>query len=220
MDVTALADLPRYTEGASAVDEAAGDDLGKDAFLKLLTVQLRNQDPTEPLKNEAFVAQLAQFSSLEQLVGMQETMTAVYDGIAAMNNSSMSALLGREVTAVGGGFDYVAGGSVDLTFEAAGTYDSVTLAISDAAGNVIDSVELPGGGVGERIYTWDGKDSSGQPVDSGTYTFSVVAEGEDAPEMRTLVKGTITGMDYSTGAPLPSVGNVPIALDAILRLGI
>ena len=60
----------------------------KDAFLTLLTTQLSNQDPTEPVKNEDFVAQLAQFSSLEQLVGMQASLDAVYAGIAAMSTAA------------------------------------------------------------------------------------------------------------------------------------
>lgn len=216
MDVTALADLPRYS-GSNETTEAT-DELGKDAFLKLLTVQLENQDPTSPVENEAFVAQLAQFSSLEQLVGLQDTMNNVYLGISAMNNSSMSNLIGKEVVAVGGAFQYSEGEQV-LSFEAAGAFDGATLAVTDASGNVVHSVDLPPGAVGEHVYTWDGTDQSGQPVEAGTYSFSIVATGEDAPEMRALLKGEITGMDYASGEPIPSVGGITVTLDSILRLG-
>ncbi|MFT7521681.1 MAG: flagellar basal-body rod modification protein FlgD, partial [Kiritimatiellia bacterium] len=69
--------------------EMKSDDVGnRDTFLKLLTTQMQNQDPTSPMDNEQFLSQLAQFSSLEQLMGMQSSLEAVYSGISAMNNTS------------------------------------------------------------------------------------------------------------------------------------
>ena len=69
--------------------------MGKDEFLKLLTTQLQNQDPMNPLQNHEFVAQLAQFSSLEQLTSANTSLESLYLAMASMNNASMTQLLGQ-----------------------------------------------------------------------------------------------------------------------------
>ncbi len=219
MDITPLADLPRYTGEPDILPAGSGQELGKDAFLKLLTIQLRNQDPTDPVKNEQFVAQLAQFSSLEQLVGLQETLQGVYLGIATMNNASMAQLIGREVVAVGDGF-VLDGGSGTLHYEAARPYDGATLSILDEDGNVVFSTEIPPGPEGEGSYTWDGRGTSGERLPDGVYRFVITAKGDDPPEIRGLIKGVIDEMDFSTESPQPSVNGVPFGLDAVLRLGL
>ncbi len=208
----------------------AGQDneLGKDAFLGLLTTQLQYQDPLDPMSNEDFIAQLAQFSSLEQLMGIQEAMSAVYAGIASMNNSSMANLLGTEVVAYGDEFAYPApggselsenGGDFDLHFETDTAYDSGTVTISNEAGSVVATGVLPPGEAGESTWTWDGLDASGQPAPEGKYTFTVTANnGAESVEVSTLVVGKITEMDYTEGVPMPSINGVPVALDQILRL--
>lgn len=72
-------------------------DLGKDDFLKLLVTQLKNQDPTQPMQNGEFIAQMAQFSALEQVTNLNQTMTEFMTTI--YNNMGNSAnLLGKKVT--------------------------------------------------------------------------------------------------------------------------
>jgi len=224
-DITDIAGIPaRYDEQQQQLPSQQ-QELGKDAFLSLLTTQLQYQDPLDPMSNEDFIAQLAQFSSLEQLIGIQEAMGAVYAGIASMNNASMANLLGTEVVAYGDTFAYQ-GGNVegvspefDLHFEAGSSYDSASVTIFDESGAVVTTVTIPGGEAGEASWTWDGEDSSGQPVPEGTYSFSVKATKDGEPiDVSTLVVGRITEMDYATGVPLPSISGVPVSLDQILRL--
>ncbi len=217
MDIPGLEGIPRYDPNPEP--EATGtSELGKDAFLSLLTTQLQNQDPTDPVANEDFVAQLAQFSSLEQLVGLQETMDSVYTAIAAMNNSSMSSLLGREVVAVGNGFTLPEKGGIDLNFEANGSYEGAQSSIFDEDGKVVYSGDLPPGGEGEDSFYWDGRDLSGQFMDAGNYTFEITPVSEEGTEIRELIVGEVDEMDYSSGLPQPSVNGVVVGLDAILRL--
>jgi flagellar basal-body rod modification protein FlgD len=220
-DINALAALPRFTEDSAVFADPAQDALGQEAFLKLLTVQLANQDPTSPVENEAFIAQLAQFSSLEQLIGLQETMDAVYLGIAAMNNSSMTSLLGKDVVAVGDQFTMDASGSATLHFDADGSFggNDLTISVLDASGDVVFSTDLPPGAAGRNTFEWDGRDRDGQAVDEGEYSFVVSAKSDDAPVVQTLTVGRIDSMDFSQGTPLPSVNGISVGLDTILSLG-
>ena len=206
---------------SGATGESAGSvDTGQDTFLRLLTTQLQNQDPSNPMSNEDFVAQLAQFSSLEQLVGMQDTMNAVYMAMASMNNSSMANLLGTDVVAYGDSFAYPGEGDMELNYEAGGSFVSGTLTVTDAAGNVVATREIGAGEAGEGAYTFDGRDHDGQPLPEGTYTFSFEATDQagGSVDMASLISGTVTEMDYSSGTPQPSIDGVPIGLENILRL--
>jgi flagellar basal-body rod modification protein FlgD len=194
--------------------------LGQETFLRLLTEQLQNQDPLDPMKNEDFVAQLAQFSSLEQLVGLQSTMEAVYLGIASMNNATMANLLGTEVVALGDTFRYDGAGDQVLHFDAAASFDSATVTITNSDGKVVDTIEIGGHGDGEFTVAWDGQDLDGQPLPEGEYTFTIsatTAEGTSV-EVDTLVVGIVDEMDYSTGMPQPSIDGVSVSLDSIVRL--
>jgi flagellar basal-body rod modification protein FlgD len=217
MELTPFSELPRFDPNAASSTESS-DELGKDAFLKLLTVQLQNQDPTNPVENEAFVAQLAQFSSLEQLVGMQGTLDNVFLGISAMNNSSMSSLLGKDVVAVGDQFSMSGQDGATLHYEAAGPYDGATISIYDEAGRVVHSGNLPPGTEGDHTFEWDGRGIDGDFLPEGTYRFSIVPVGDTPPAVRTLMVGRITEMDYASGAPQPSIDGVPVSLDSVLRL--
>lgn len=207
--------------GQAAPVAPQGDDLGKDAFLKLLTEQLQNQDPLDPMKNEEFVAQLAQFSSLEQLFGLNAVMESVYLGIASMNNASMANLLGTEVVADGNTVHAPGDGApVPLHFEAGTSFQQATVTVTDESGRVVDTFEIGAHEAGEHEVSWDGLDQDGQPVPEGLYTFSIAAtdaEGESV-DVQTLVKGIVDEMDYSTGSPRPSVNGASVGLESIRRI--
>jgi len=194
------------------------DAMGRDTFLKLLTTQMQNQDPTNPMKNEEFVAQLAQFSSLEQLMGLQSVMEGVYVGVMSMNNASMAALVGSEVVAVGDQVRIEGGEAVDLHFDAASDIDAGTITITDEDGKVVQTIDVGAQDEGEFTVTWDGTDTDGGVVDDGLYTFHMTgADGEEL-DVQSQVVGTVTEMDYSSGVPQPSVEGVVVGIDAILKL--
>lgn len=199
---------------------AAAPDTGQDTFLRLLTSQLQNQDPTNPMSNEDFVAQLAQFSSLEQLVGLQQTMDSVYMAMASMNNASMASLLGTDVVAYGDTFNYSGEGTEALHYNAPRSFSSATLTVTDETGRVVATREIGSGQAGEGNYTFDGLDHDGQPLPEGDYTFSIEAIDDTgaAVDMATMVSGTVTEMDYGTGTPRPSIDGVAVGLENIVRL--
>ncbi|MBX2800633.1 MAG: flagellar hook assembly protein FlgD [Myxococcales bacterium] len=218
-EILPVIDTPAVT-GQAQPEAPTGETLGRDAFLRLLTEQLQNQDPLDPMKNEEFVAQLAQFSSLEQLFGLQSTMEAVYLGIASMNNVSVASLLGTEVVAQGDQVFHDGEGSVTLHFEAQASFTTATVNVSDESGRVVKTLEIAGHDAGTFEIEWDGTDHDGQPLGEGIYSFAIEAtdvEGE-AVVVDTLLVGVIDQMDYSTGTPQPSINGVSVSLDVIRSL--
>lgn len=211
-----VAGLPPSVFGAPAAEAPAEDDLGRDTFLRLLTTQLQNQDPSEPLSNEEFIAQLATFTNVEQMMGMNETMETAAMGIAALNNTSMANLLGTEVTAVTDQFPFSGEGDVSLHYDASADAAEVRVDIFDADGRLVRSEPIGAITAGQGSWTWDGRDENGVVAEEGTYRFSVVAS-DDTP-IDTLLIGVVDEMDYTAGNPRPSVNGVPVDIGAILRL--
>jgi len=218
MDSVTFFDSPTVP-GQQVPEAPQGGALGQETFLRLLTEQMQNQDPLDPMKNEDFVAQLAQFSSLEQLMGLQGVMEGVYMGVMSMNNASMASLVGTEVVAVGDQVRVEDGAPVDLHFHSPTDLEGGTVTIQDEDGKVVRTIEVEATESGDFTVPWDGNDDDGQPVPDGTYTFSMDAtnaDGEATVESR--VVGTVTEMDYSTGTPQPSIEGVVVGIEAILKL--
>ncbi|MEN0061763.1 MAG: flagellar hook capping FlgD N-terminal domain-containing protein [Myxococcota bacterium] len=206
--------------GLAPPEPSTDNALGQDAFLKLLTEQLQRQDPLDPMKNEEFVAQLAQFSSLEQLFALQSTMESVYFGVASMNNATMASLLGTDVVASGNGVRLGAEGDATLHFDAANNFSQATVTIADETGRVVQTLDIGARDAGEFTLAWDGTGIDGSRALEGNYTFSISAnnvEGESVA-VSTLVVGTIDEMDYSTSQPMPSIQGVAVPLENIVRL--
>jgi flagellar basal-body rod modification protein FlgD len=212
--------LASYYEVPQEASTMGTTELGQDAFLRLLTTQLQYQDPENPLQNEDFVAQLAQFATVEQLTSSNDLLEGVYAAIAAMNNASMASLVGSGVIARGNEFYYDASGSKDLYFNAPSEVQSATLTVYNEAGAVVFTGNLGSLPEGESITNWDGRDSNGSPMPEGTYTFKVTgldAEG-NVIDIEERITGTITEMDYSSGTPMPSVDGITMSIGDILTL--
>jgi flagellar basal-body rod modification protein FlgD len=198
--------------------------LGKDAFLQLLVTQMKNQNPLDPQDNTQFVAQLAQFSSLESM----QNLTASVDSISTSYQSSQalqaSSLVGRSVI-VDAGATYVdptkgMTGSVVIP----DTTTATTIKISNSDGTLVDTVDLGPQKAGTTAFTWDGKDSSGTTLAAGNYSF--VANG--------TIQGTGTGLVTYLPATVSSVttaasggtmtlnlaGGTSIALSKVQTIGI
>ncbi len=210
------------TDPTATQNELSGA-LGQETFLNLLTVQLQHQDPLDPMSNEAFVEQLATFSTLEELININATLEAVYLGVASMNNASMAGLVGTEVVAKADRFNYD-GTSTDvpLSYEATEATSATTLTVTDSDGSIVYSGEIGGLETGEGTYVWDGRTTKGDQAPEGEYTFKYSgtdADGADV-DITSLIIGTVTEMDYSTGTPQPSVEGIAVGIADILRLTI
>ncbi|MGE8150989.1 flagellar hook assembly protein FlgD [Pseudomonas vancouverensis] len=165
------------TDGlASATSKSTGNQaLGKDAFLQLLVTQLKNQNPLEPQDNGAFVAQLAQFSSLEGITTLNDTVS----GLASNYNSSQalqaSSLVGRSVIAPGSKAVVDTSKSLSGSVVVPSSVAGVTLKITDADGKAVRTIDLGSQSAGNASFIWDGKNDAGEVAPAGTYTFGATS---------------------------------------------
>lgn len=187
---------------SSALASATQGGLDKNAFMKLLVAQIAHQDPTKPMDDTAFVAQLAQFSSLEQAMSTNsklDTLAAQQRGVA---NTDTAALVGKTVTVNGNTVSIAtqgAGGALKFTLGGAAT--DVTVNIKDQTGTVVRSIKLGAEAAGKVNVSWDGKNDSGVAQPVGTYTVSVDAKGQGggAVQVTQQTTGVLQSVSFAAG---------------------
>jgi flagellar basal-body rod modification protein FlgD len=221
MDYSSISGVTAASDLAAAPTTTGTTALGQDAFLRLLTTQMQYQDPLEPMSNEEFVSQLAQFSSLEQLQDIGSSMDSLYAVGISQNNASMVGLLGKTVVAQADSFHYDGTDGTFVRYDAAAAAEAASLTISDSDGNIVFYEENIGSlAEGEGSYLWNGKGTDGGTLAAGDYTFSITATDTDGDPVSVngLLRGTVTEMDYSSGSPAPSVEGIDIGIGDILRV--
>ncbi len=171
---------PGAASSASALGQAAGNnDLGKEAFLRLLVTQLSNQDPMNPMKGQEFAAQLAQFSSVEQLTNINKTLENQQQASGLLSqsvNSGVAAdLLGKQVEAEGNQIAWDGEGEAPMRFNLDAPAENATLTIRDAAGNAVATKTLSDLDAGAQEAGWDGTNDAGSRLAPGAYSFDVEA---------------------------------------------
>lgn len=189
----------------------ANQNLDKEAFLQLLVTQLKNQDPLSPMDNTAFVAQLAQFSSLEQLSNMNTSLKSNALVTQSMNNSVMAGLIGKNIRATDNTLDLQEGSPADFAYkmEKGG---NVQVEIFSSTGEGIRKINLGSQLAGLHNGVWDGKNSSGQDMPAGKYYFKISAadaEGNSV-QLSPIVEGKVTGIRFVNGKTYVMLGNSEI----------
>lgn len=187
--------------------------MGKDDFLKMMIAQLQHQDPLNPLDGTDFTAQLAQFSSLEQLNNMNTQLETLGLYQSSLNNTQSVSLLGKEITAIGNVIK-VDGASVDLAYNLSETAN-VTIRIYDEGANLVDTLELGTQQEGENSVTLDCSN-----VAAGNYTFDVSAKDANgnAISAYTMLTGKVTGVSFEEGFPVLSVNGQDIPFGNIISV--
>ena len=200
-DVTALPSnllTTKQYEEQQAKLLAQDQQLDRDAFLKLFTTQLKNQNPLDPMENEAFVAQLAQFSSLEAMTGVRTSM----DSMAADSKSSRfllgSSLIGKKLERVSNLVTVAEGEKVTSKANLPELADSGVFSIYDAATNELiykeDFNRMPPGAVD---LTWNGQNQEGDQMPAGQYRFEFTANrGGNLTNVPLINKQTIAAVSW------------------------
>jgi flagellar basal-body rod modification protein FlgD len=194
--------------------------LGKDEFLKLLTNQLQHQDPTQPMDNTAFVAQLAQFSSLEQMSNVNDTLTKMLTGQTSALQTGSAQMVGKTAMLKGDEIDFEPG---DLAARIGVNLEKpakVAVAIQDATGATINSLPAVDLTAGDHKILWDGTNSDGEAAGYGTFKAIVTAVGTDGQIVSFTQTGSarITGMQFKDGNPTFITGGQNLQLSEITEL--
>lgn len=200
-----------------SVEAASGRSvsLGKEDFLKLLVAQLANQDPLNPMDNTELTAQLAQFSSLEQLFDINSNMKQFQSLQESLNETQTLGYLGREVIAEGDTLS-LANGAAEVNYSLMNNSSDVRMGIYNAAGDLVKSASLGALSAGDQAYLWDGRDMNGIPMPDGLYTFELAASGDDGfVEAVGYITGMVDSIRYESGTPLLYVNGVQISIGDI-----
>jgi flagellar basal-body rod modification protein FlgD len=188
--------------------------LGKDDFLKMMIAQLKHQDPLNPMDGTAFTAQLAQFSSLEQLQNINTQMTSFTQQQQALGNSQAVSFIGKQVLAKGNTVS-VDGNPVTLGYNLARDAASGQIQVYDPNGLLVDTLSIKNQKQGQNSVTWNCPSSA-----KGIYTFAVSAldKSGKAVSASTMAQGTVTGVNFHDGATYLSVSGQEVGFSDVVSV--
>jgi len=207
------------TNGGIAGALSGNQQLGQNDFLKLLVTQLKNQDPLKPMDNTAFVAELAQFSQLDQSTKQVQLLEK---SIAQQTDSMQYTLLpmiGRNVQVEGSLID-LKNGPATLTYALGHEATTVRVTIQDKQGKAIRILDLGSQSAGKQEVKWDGRNQNGFLMPNGTYQYQVLAKdskGEAVVAAPSSVL-TISGIRMVDGTPQLAAGDYVIDRKDIVEL--
>jgi flagellar basal-body rod modification protein FlgD len=218
MSIEGLAQVP--SRGGVANSSSDKKIVDKDDFLHLLVAQLKSQDPLNPMDSTGFTAQLAQFSSLEQLQNINTTLSAIGTSQSVLTNSQAVGYIGKTITAYGNSTE-IRNGQVQpihlsLSRDAYGSY----VKIYDTYGNFIRQIETGPLPAGQHRIAWDGRDYLGGASPEGVYRFEVAAIDElgNSVPVTPYASGVVTGVHFRDGQAYLQCGNQVLAMGNVVRV--
>jgi flagellar basal-body rod modification protein FlgD len=185
-------------------------------FLLLLTTQLRNQDPMNPLDNADLTMQLAQMSTVDGIERLNKMVQSMMD---SRELADSTALIGRGVLVSGKGLGLTEAGAIG-GFELNWPADRVTVTIHDSNGLVVKRLEYGDVDAGSHNYLWDGTTDDGSEAAQGMYTVTVSASMKGSPVAASPLQfGPVTGVVRGPlGADLQVAGLGIFKLDEIRQI--
>ncbi len=194
-DITTATELSSTGTLTSTVE--SDDIMGKEDFLTLLVAQLQNQDPLNPDDPTEFTSQLAEFSSLEQLYNINDSMESL--AAASANSDQLSSLqtIGKDVAYYESEFSFE-GESVEIGYQLDGDAEEVTLYLQQN-GTTIKTIEATELTAGNHYITWDGLNDNGEAAATGTYEIVLSAQATEGASIAAtpIIKSEVTGVDLS-----------------------
>lgn len=186
--------------------------LGKDDFMKLFIAQMQNQDPLNPSDSTQMAAQMAQFNGLEQMMNVNNTLTAMLKAQDQGRTVQMINYVGKEVDVGNGMLKFDKNKMTKATFHIDQPVAGATLEVRDGSGQVISQDDLGSLMPGEHNVKWQGKLKDGQPASPGIYNFQIVGKSVEGQDMAIPIKSKIkiTGIDLKEegGAFFTELGKI------------
>jgi len=203
--------------------KAGSNGMGQKDFLTLFTTQLKCQDPLDPVKNEAFVAQLAQFSQLEATTSMSETLKAYVDSMSGERMMSSTSMIGKTVSVPNAPAVITPGGKPVQGFVSLPTgAEGVKFEVFNAKGQMVTSQIMGSQPIGDMPWAWDGTNESGAQVPAGNYSFkaTVISQGKTSnPSVNVLSVVTGVNQQADKTVMLEVAGGKSVKLTDVQRIG-
>jgi flagellar basal-body rod modification protein FlgD len=181
-------------------------------FLTLLTTQLQNQDPTNPMDNSQMTSQLAQISTVQGVTQLNSTLQTLLDNLTRSQGLQASNLVGHGVMVPGDALDFTQGTPAVGAVSLANPASNVTVTIKDSGGATVRTMNLGSLKAGVTDFQWDGTTDTGAAAASGSYSYSVTAaNGSNATALQLGVVSSITLGSNGTLLNLGSLGSVDMS---------
>jgi flagellar basal-body rod modification protein FlgD len=221
---SAIASALTTTGSRSGTTDAATSDLtgNIDTFLKLLTTQLRHQDPTAPMDPNQMVGQLSQFSMVEQQIAVNRHMNSLISLQRSAVMLDAAGLVGQTVEVESRSIEMRGGVTQALALPSAdGAVRQAKITITNQGGDTVREAVVSLGGSGSS-WTWDGLNDAGRAVADGTYAVTIAGldgSGRPRSSITSAVAGTVTGIERSGDLAMLSIGTLVVPADALRRVG-
>jgi flagellar basal-body rod modification protein FlgD len=212
---------PNWVDPTKKMRTSGDAKLDKDAFLKLMLAQMKHQDPTNPMQSHEMAAQLAQFTSLEQMNNMNTTLEAIKNNSSPNSNYQVLGLIGKKISGDSSKLIRAAGDTKQgISFELLGDTQKVNVTVKDAAGTVVRKMEFAGLKKGRNAVEWNGLNDEGMSSRPGEYRISVegVSSAGQKVHAKTAFSGRITGLSYTNEGPVLLVGEQTVRLSDVKKI--
>ncbi len=203
-------------QAAAEAQHKKDQTLGIDAFLTLMTAQMKNQDPMKPLEGTEFISQLAQFGTVSGVQQMQTSIETLASSLRSTQTLNGATMIGRDILASADSFEHTQGGTVKGQIDVPPGTTSLQLRITDSSGAVVREIQLETA-EGTQNFTWDGLHTDGTPAESDTYDIEAVAtvRGQTG-SLEVLMAGRVSSVSLdASGTNLslntPTLGSISMA---------
>lgn len=214
--LTSAADNP----APNTLTRTGSSALGKDEFLKILVAQLANQDPTHPQDSSQFVAELAQFSSLESQQNTVSDLNALMLGQATANQTAATSFIGKNVEYHNASLAWDGTTPVVASANLGAAAKKVSVSVADGSGKVVRTIDVGASSAGDLPIVWDGTDDKGKVLAPGNYTFQPTAydAADKAVPINLSTEGTVTGVAFQGGVPLLRIGTELVKMSDVTSI--
>jgi flagellar basal-body rod modification protein FlgD len=215
MKVDSLQSTPTQATTATTGGALTGS---KDEFLKLFMAQLEHQDPLDPKNGADMVAQLAQFSSVEQAQQTNQHLIDLANAQSATSSASLSNLVGRDCNVATGDFQLDHGTAPPIQVTSTSAMKGASVVITDDSGKELRRIAVPAGATSAEV-AWDGKTAAGTPAAPGTYHVTVDA-GTTTGTITSQWHGRVDAVELTSDGPRLRMGGVLLAPGDVRTIGL
>ncbi len=207
---------PTSGGGTSAAASSLADTF--DTFLALLTTQLKNQDPLDPMKSSEFTSQLVEFAGVEQSINANKKLDQLVQLQTSNQLNSAVAFIGKTVEVISD-LLLLKDGEAKISYGLDRNAAETIISIVDQNGRVVRTVQGETS-AGRHEFEWDGRDANGVQMTDDVYSFSVIATDGDDETIDTIAAsfGIVTGVEVVENAPRLNIGELGVPFDAVFAV--